>query len=174
MIGTSAARKNTIVIANSYNYGPNVEPNIVNDFNVCIDFLRDVGVEVVGYVKTIEGYPDVSSYRDVQLVKEDFDLWSSASYTTIDGIFIDELTDLWPNDSFDSAEQAILFYPTVVDYVLDTRLSNRAVLNPGNMYDENMTVKYRGDSRVITIVQESSQRTYMPKETSSQTCSDLL
>jgi len=42
------------------------------------------------------------------------------------------------------------------------------------MYDENMTVKYRGDSRVITIVQESSQRKYMPKETSGQTCSDLL
>ena len=173
MVGTSAARKNTIVIANPLN-GPNVKPNIVNDFNVCIDFLRDAGVEVIGYVKTKEGYPDISSYRDVQLVKEDIDLWSSASYTTIDGIFIYEVTDRWPNDSFDSAEQAILFYPTVVDYVLDIRLYNRAVLNPGNMYDENMTVKYRGDSRVITIVQESSQRKYMPTETSSQTCSDLL
>mmetsp|Transcript_20814 Transcript_20814/g.23921 ORF Transcript_20814/g.23921 Transcript_20814/m.23921 type:complete len:166 (+) Transcript_20814:347-844(+) len=37
-----------------------------------------------------------------------------------------------------------------------------------------MTAKYRGDGRVITIIQESSQSKYQPEEISGQTCSDLL
>eukprot|EP00592_Proboscia_alata_P010232 CAMPEP_0194362196 /NCGR_PEP_ID=MMETSP0174-20130528/9903_1 /TAXON_ID=216777 /ORGANISM="Proboscia alata, Strain PI-D3" /LENGTH=275 /DNA_ID=CAMNT_0039134899 /DNA_START=15 /DNA_END=842 /DNA_ORIENTATION=- len=146
----------------------------MNDYNICIDFLRDNGVEVVGYVKTKEGYPNINSYRDPQLVKDDIDLWASNSYSTIDGIFIDEVTNRWPNKKFDSIQAAVSFYPNIVDYVLDSKMYNRAVLNPGSFYHEAITEKYHGDTRVITIIYESTQDLYQPQETTGQTCADLL
>jgi hypothetical protein len=100
-IATSSVASRTIAILNPDN-GPDTTSDVdLYSYTACIDYLRAAGVMVVGYVHTKDGYPNIDAYRDISLVYADIDTW----YTTytIDGIFVDEVSNLWPDSSYDSA-----------------------------------------------------------------------
>jgi hypothetical protein len=69
-------------------------------YNSCIDYLRSAGAAVIGYVHTKTGYPDISGFRAIADVKADVDMWKSTF--TVDGIFVDEMSNLWPEVTYDS------------------------------------------------------------------------
>lgn len=95
--------------------------------------MRQNKVKVVGYIHTKLGFPNIYAYRVMADVKKDIDLWIS-NFPTIDGIFIDEVTNLWPDEKFDSYDKVMSFYNEVMDYILAKNSYWIAVLNPGGPY----------------------------------------
>lgn len=155
-VATSEAASQTIAIVNPNN-GPNYDTDdwMKLSYDICIKYLQDAGVEVIGYVHTKVGYPDITGYREIAHVKEDINKWH-VEYT-IDGIFIDEVSNHWFAD-WDSIETAAAFNKVVVDYTLS--LYDRAVLNPGSAYHEAIMEPYYGDRRVIAVMFENFQWMY--------------
>ena len=90
-VGSSAIAKKTIVVVNPNN-GPSTSKD--SGYTACITYLRSKGVKVVGYVHTKVGYPDITGYRNINDVKTDIDTWFK--FYTIDGIFVDEVSNQWP------------------------------------------------------------------------------
>lgn len=156
-LATSAAASQTIAIVNPYN-GPNWsnDPWKKLSYDNCIKYLRDNDVEVIGYVHTKLGYPHIYGYRDPADIKADIDSWNN-DYD-VDGIFIDEVSGRWP-DSWDSKEQIISFNTDLVEYVLAS--FDRAVMNMGGPYFEELMTPYSGNSKVIAVVFEGMQWNYM-------------
>ena len=95
--------------------------------SACVDVVRDAGVEVVGYVKTKrseETSPGVwaqRGFRNLTEVEADLDLWDDSGL--VDGIFLDEASNLWAWDSSDwedepaSAAEHDAFYATLFEAV---------------------------------------------------------
>ena len=166
-VASAAALGTKIIAIVNPNNGPNAPSETVALYHVCIDYLKTNGVEVIGYIHTKVGYPNISGYRDVDDTKADVAAWQN-NYA-VDGIFIDEVTNRWPAD-FDSEALATSTYQTLVDHVLVDRGYGRAVLNPGNPYFEAVIDKYYGDARVIAVVYESPWNNFVP----ANTCADLL
>ena len=99
-VGTSALANKTIAILNGNN-GPNTDDaDGTLSMQICGNYLRAKGVKVVGYVHTKTGYPNINGYRSLADVKTDIDTWSSTF--NIDGIFVDEVSNMWPVNSYDS------------------------------------------------------------------------
>mmetsp|Transcript_27342 Transcript_27342/g.41586 ORF Transcript_27342/g.41586 Transcript_27342/m.41586 type:complete len:1401 (+) Transcript_27342:156-4358(+) len=163
---------NVIAIVNPNN-GPNYDYESTKAaYDSCIAFLREANVEVIGYVHTKVGYPNtITAYRNMTDIKADIDMWKN-SYT-VDGIFIDEVTNSWPATNFDSKETAVSTYTELVNYVLAVPTFVRAVLNPGSAYDEELMQPYYGNSKVIAVVMESTVEQYYPSAT-GKNCVDLL
>ncbi len=128
----------------------------VNAYKNCINYARSKGARVIGYVKTKIGYPNIYAYRTEAAVKADIDLWESD--WTVDGIFIDEVTNRWPNLSFDSTAGALAFYNKITSYVLGKSTAGQqwyAVQNPGSVGWEEMVTSQNSD-RVIQVVYEKA------------------
>jgi len=85
--------RRTIAIVNPNN-GPRVDSGSTSDYNICVNFLRSKGVRVIGYVHTKVGYPNINGYRPIEEVNSDCAYWKSTY--SVDGIFVDEVTNLWP------------------------------------------------------------------------------
>jgi len=98
-------------------------------------------VTVIGYVHTKVGYPTITGYRTLADVEDDIDLWYSRF--SVDGVFIDEVTNNWPDSSYDSHTIAIDFYEDVVDYILAKDTTSKAVLNPGSAYNKDLMATYQ-------------------------------
>jgi hypothetical protein len=86
-----------MVIVN-LNNGPVEVTAVVNNYRICINYLRSKGVKVVGYVHTKTGWtpenPVTTGYRSLSEVEADVVTWYSQF--TLDGIFVDETTNNWP------------------------------------------------------------------------------
>ena len=80
----------------------------------------------------------------------------------MDGIFIDEATNRWPNAAFDSEATAEDFYTDIIDYVIVNKAYGRAVINPGGPYFEALMAPYYGNSKVISVVFESPADKWLP------------
>ena len=87
-------------------------------------------MKVIGYVHTKEGYPSISGYRNYNDVLNDIDFWFNEY--GVDGIFVDEVTNRWPEPSYDSVTLSNGFYSDIIDYILDIDSSYIVVLNPGS------------------------------------------
>ena len=87
---------------------------------------------------------------------------------TVDGIFVDQVSNRWPSEG-DSEEQVIRFYRQIIDYVLDDKGFDQVVLNPGSAYFEEMISSWYGNSRVMVVVFENTQRIFQMSN-----CSDGL
>lgn len=152
-VADSIAADKTIAIVN-----PNNGPDYGGDswkklsFDTCIAYLQANGVEVIGYIHTKVGFPSISGYRALEDVVADVDQWYNEY--SVDGIFIDEMTNRWPA-AWDSEALAGSFYQSVVNDVL-SRYS-RAVVNPGGAYFESILAPYYGNSQVISVVFENMQ-----------------
>lgn len=70
-------------------------------YNTCITYLKNAGVTVIGYIHTKTGFPNINGYRAIADVKADIDEWFN-SYS-INGIFVDEVSNVWPDPAYDSA-----------------------------------------------------------------------
>lgn len=70
----------------------------------------------MGYVHTKEGYPDIYAYRDYEKAKSDVNSWFS--FYTIDGIFVDEVSNQWADeDSYDSEDTVYSYYGKLTQYI---------------------------------------------------------
>mmetsp|Transcript_12242 Transcript_12242/g.17077 ORF Transcript_12242/g.17077 Transcript_12242/m.17077 type:complete len:315 (-) Transcript_12242:66-1010(-) len=154
-VASSVAANNTIAIVNPSN-GPNYgsDPWKKLSYDTCIEYLKSSSVEVSGYVHTKVGYPDISGYRPYCEVKDDIDMWKNEY--DVDGIFIDEVSNRWLA-SWDSLKKVTDFNQLLVDYVIDDLGYDRAILNPGGAYFENIMVPYFGNPKVIAVVFEGQQ-----------------
>ena len=157
-LATSKVASQTIVVVD-----PNEGPDLGDDqlskkaFNICIDYLRQNGVEVLGFVQTREGNETITRYRGMEDVIGDVELWKTEY--NVDGIFIDGVSDRWHNeDTWDSLDKLTKFNRGLVDYVLSKY--NRVVMNPGYANNEEIMEPYYGDSRVITVVYYDDQQHY--------------
>jgi hypothetical protein len=70
---------------------------------------------VIGYVHTKTGYPNINGYRNFSDVSADIAYWNTTF--SIDGIFVDEVTNNWPDSSYDSFTIAKSFYGEVITYI---------------------------------------------------------
>ena len=166
-IATSIAATETIVMLNP-NDGPNYEDDvsIKKAFDICITYLRDNGVEVIGYIQTKVGDAEYTGYREIQDVEADIDFWEREY--TVDGIFIDGVSNRWYyENAWDSLEKLTEFNTGLVDYILTKY--DRAVLNPGYAYNEEIVEPYHDDDRVIAIVYYLDQQQYQ-----GENCADGL
>lgn len=88
----------------------------------------------MGYVHTKTGYPNINGYRSLDDVLNDINKWNRA-YGAIDGIFVDEVSSLWPDVAFDDEARTLSFYENVIDQILSINSQWVAVLNPGGPYN---------------------------------------
>ena len=172
-VAQSATFGTKIIAIVNPNSGPDYGTDDVlkSSYDVCIAYLKANNVEVIGYINTKVGWPGpISGYRTMTDIKADIDKWDD-DYV-VDGIFIDEMTNRWPNAAFDSESIALANYQEIVNYALTTKGYNRAVLNPGGPYFETVIAPFHGNEKVITVVYESLLSKYLPS--GSNTCLDLL
>lgn len=76
-IATSAVASKTIAIVNPHNGPHGASPADELNYQICIHYLQSHSVQVIGYVHTKVGYPDISGYREAADVKADIDYWFS-------------------------------------------------------------------------------------------------
>ena len=183
-IATSTIAEQTIVIIN-----PDDGPNYGKDFwtkqsfDVCISYLRNHGVTVIGYVptkntNTLNATEDCSTtndscsdlYRDVSSLKSDIDTWFG-EYDGIQGIFLDNIDDMWTweEQGWDSLVAVLSYNHDLVNHALAKSEESYVVLNPRGAFPEGLMEPYYGNTRVIAVVFESSQLEYQPSR-----CTDLL
>ena len=139
----------TIAIVNPNN-GPVTSSGDENNYKICINYLRSKGVKVVGYVHTKLGYPSIYGYRPYANVVSDIDVWHS--HYTVDGIFVDEVTNNWPNTTFDSQTTAVTNYGNIVTYITSHYASDLIVLNPGGPYYKQLVENF--GTKVIAVLYE--------------------
>src|SRR5881396_261353 len=126
-----AAQRVPLVAIMNPNNGPSTSPNA--DYSRAVTPLRNAGGLVIGYV--------YSSYtmRAIAEVKTDIDRYHS--FYTIDGIFVDEMT----NDS-DAAHLA--YYEELYRYIKIKRPSYLVVGNPGINTSANYLLRPAADALV--------------------------
>jgi hypothetical protein len=109
-----AARRVPLIAIMNPNNGPATTPS--PDYRRAITALREAGGQVIGYV--------YSSYtaRAIDQVKADVDRYDS--FYTIDGIFVDEMTN-------DSNATHLAYYEELYRYIKSKRVSYLVVGNPG-------------------------------------------
>lgn len=117
----------------------------------CIDYLRTKGVKVIGYVHTKVGYPSITGYRTLAAVKADIDSWKL--WYNLDGIFIDEVSNLW-YQTWDNQTISRTFYDGVIQYVVSKNAAWLSVLNPGGAYDKALVETHNANT--IAVVFESA------------------
>lgn len=127
-------------------------------YNACISYLRTNGVKVVGYVHTKVGYPSITGYRTLQDVIDDMEQWNT-DYSTIDGIFVDEVTNIWPDTNFDSKQDTLDFYGDVISNIASTNSNWITVLNPGGPYFADLTI---GQTGVLSVLFEDAANKWNP------------
>ena len=170
-IATTKIASQTIAIVNP-NQGPNYDNAWTKQsYDVCISYLRDHGVKVIGYVTTksqlevIVDSSDISSKssRDVVSVLSDIDAWFE-EYDGIQGVFIDDVNDLWSWEEFgwDSLDAMVDYNHALVDHILAKSEDSYAVMNPAGAYPASLMEPYYGNRRVIAVVFESTQSEYQP------------
>lgn len=93
-VANSNLASRTIAIINPNN-GPIIDATTKAAFIICINYLRNAGVKVVGYVHSKTGWPGpINGYRSYSMVTADVDYWHN-NYP-IDGIFVEETSANWP------------------------------------------------------------------------------
>jgi len=165
-VGNSASASKTVAVVNPQNGPPNQADSWqVLSYQLCITFLKSKGVTVVGYVHTKIGYSTgtITGYRNIADVKNDISSWHTAfSNIFVDGIFVDEVSNVWPDPAFDSEQTIVTFNQALISHVFSlwTAPSARVVLNPGSPYFVSLMEPYFGDERVIAVVRETDQSGY--------------
>lgn len=91
-------------------------------------------------------------------MKADIQSWAT-NYPTIDGIFVDEVTNLWPDSGFDSFVISEAFYDDIVANITGTNVNWVAVLNPAGPYNPALT---EGNARVLATVYEQDAALWNP------------
>jgi hypothetical protein len=115
LVANSGLASRTIVIVNP-NDGPSTDTGDIYTYTICNNFLRNKGVKIVGYTHTKTGWPGpIDGYRPIADVKAEIDTWY-ASYN-IDGIFIDEVSNLWVDDSYDSESTVLSYNAELIAYI---------------------------------------------------------
>jgi len=158
-----AGKIKIVAIVNPDN-GPTVSEWTKGKYTTCIKHLRDNSVTVIGYVHIKTGYGTISGlsgYRPLQDVKDDITWWKD-ELGGADGIFIDEVTNLWPRD-WDNQTTATSFTHSLVDHSLGLFPGTgtlRVVINPGSAYFTSIMAPYTGDPRVVAVVRETDQGGY--------------
>ncbi len=139
-----AAQRVPLIAIMNPNNGPSSSPN--NDYNRAVTALRNSGGIVIGYV--------YSSYtmRAIAEVKTDIDRYHS--FYTIDGIFVDEMT----NDS-DAAHLA--YYEELYRYIKNKRPSYLVVGNPGIKTSANYLLRPAADA-LVTFENNTGYDQYVP------------
>jgi hypothetical protein len=163
-VGNSAAASKTIAVANPQN-GPPTDAWQQRCYELCIAFLQSKGVKVIGYVYTKIGYSTgtITGYRSLVDVTNDVSTWHGAfSSLKVDGIFVDEVSNVWPDPAFDSESKIVEFNQEIISHVFSlwTAPFTRIVLNAGSPYFVSLMQPYFGDERVIAVVRETNQAGY--------------
>lgn len=121
-------------------------------------YLKRHGVQAIGYIQPKTGYPNIDGYRVTADVLTDIDLWKSDF--DVDGIFVDEVTNRWPNSAYDSEAIAVDYYNMIADYIMDAGGFYRIVLNPGGPFRyeyEGLMEPYYGNPRLVAVVFDNTQ-----------------
>ena len=116
---------------------------------------------MVGYIHTKVGYPNIFAYRDIEDVQADIDHWFNVY--GVEGIFIDEVTNRWPDENFDSKELAVSFSINLIAYIETLYSGSYIVLNPGSAYYEEYILNYPLPN-VIVVLFESPAYKFDPSE----------
>jgi hypothetical protein len=156
-VANSPLAARTIVIANPSN-GPKTDAAGTSAYKACINYLRSKGVKVVGYIHTKLGYPNINGYRSYSTVISDIKYW--ASTFTIDGIFVDEVSNQWPDSAYDSKAATLKYYGNLTQFINTTYPKFLTVLNPGSIYFSELTAG-KG-SRVISVLYETAASGWNP------------
>lgn len=158
-----AGKIKVVAIVNPDN-GPTDSEWTKGQYTTCIKHLRDNSVTVIGYVHIKTGYDTtsgISGYRPLQDVKNDITWWKD-ELGGADGIFIDEVTNLWPKN-WDDQDTATSFTQSLVDHSLGLFPGTgtlRVVINPGSPYFTSIMEPYIGDPRVVAVIRETDQDNY--------------
>jgi hypothetical protein len=139
-----AAQRVPLIAIMNPNNGPSTAPNAA--YRQAITALRNAGGLVIGYV--------YSSYttRAIAEVKADIDRYDS--FYTIDGIFVDEMTN-------DSDATHLAYYEELYRYIKSKRLSYLVVGNPGINTLESYLVKPATDA-LVTFESNLGYAQYVP------------
>jgi len=139
-----AAQRVPLIAIMNPNNGPATSPNA--DYFRAVTGLRNAGGLVIGYV-----YSSYTS-RSIAEVKTDIDRYHS--FYTIDGIFVDEMS----NDS-DTAHLA--YYEELYRYIKNKRQSYLVVGNPGINTTANYLLQPAADA-LVTFESNAGYAQYMP------------
>ena len=70
---------------------------------------------VIGYVHIKTGFPNINGYRQLTDIQADIDTWETTF--TIDGIFVDEVSNLWPDPTYDSSQMVVSLNDDIVSFI---------------------------------------------------------
>jgi hypothetical protein len=139
-----AAQRVPLIAIMNPNNGPALSPNA--DYSRAVNALRNAGGIVIGYV--------YSSYtlRAIAEVKTDIDRYHS--FYSIDGIFVDEMTN-------DSDPAHLSYYEEVYGYIKNKRPSYLVVGNPGINTSANYLLRPATDG-LVTFENNTGYTQYVP------------
>ncbi len=139
-----AAQRVPLIAIMNPNNGPSTSLNA--DYSRAVTALRNAGGEVIGYV--------YSSYtmRASAEVKTDIDRYDS--FYTIDGIFVDEMTN-------DSDAIHVAYYEELYHYIKNKRPSYLVVGNPGINTSANYLLRPAADA-LVTFESSTGYAQYVP------------
>lgn len=148
----NAAKQVSIVAIINPNSGPDrAPPNI--DYQQGIQDLRQVGVQILGYV------PSKYAKRDLHEIETDIALYTK--YFHVDGIFIDEVA---------TAPDKLSYYRQIYQYIKSqpqhlsstANLSYNVVINPGTDIDESFLRQGAADTIVLFENRQKNWTNYHP------------
>lgn len=139
-----AAQRVPLMAIMNPNNGPSTSRN--PDYARAVEALRNAGGSVIGYVHT--------SYtsRSLAAVKTDVDRYDA--FYTIDGVFVDEMTN-------DSEAAHLAYYEELYNYIKAKRRSYAVVGNPGINSLERYLVRPVADA-LVTFESNSGYPQYAP------------
>jgi hypothetical protein len=144
-LASAASRVPLIAIANVFN-GPGTGAKVRADYFQAIQYVRDAGGQVIGYVYTQYGK------RSIDIVKSDMLRWHQLY--PLDGFFVDEMSNV-PNT-------AILdYYAQLAAYARALNPVYQVVGNPGTNTEE--AYRQRNTADILTIFEnDTGYATFTP------------
>ena len=139
-----AAQRVPLIAIMNPNNGPATSSNA--DYSRAVTALRNAGGLVIGYV-----YSSYTSRASAE-VKTDIDRYHS--FYTIDGIFVDEMTN-------DSDASHLAYYEELYHYIKNKRPSYLVVGNPGINTSANYLLRPAADA-LVTFESSSGYAQYVP------------
>jgi hypothetical protein len=151
-------------------------------YEVCFNMLRTGGNTVIGYVKTKNatetsaGVWEQSGFRSLSDIESDLRLWNKEF--VVDGIFLDEVSNIWQVTENAAWGNHVAFYMKIFALIDEINANWTIVINPGSPFPIDFFSTPRNAlnrTADIALVYESSSASWDPTQHGvGSTCLDGL
>ena len=131
----------------------------------CMRVLRDAGVRMLGYVPTKESFEESpgfwvqTDFRDASEVDAMVALWAAEPFgSLLEGIFLDEASNMWSHDSFNTSDEHVAYYRARFASVRSARPGWTVAANSGSPPYYSMLDAATGGADLIVAFEQNATK----------------